>query len=334
MTDKPKVFLTRRLPAASMDRLERETVLSHADLDRALTRQDLVAGVRDVDALLCLLTDQVDAELLDANPRLKVVSNYAVGYNNIDVDAATQRNVAVTNTPGVLTDCTADMAWALLMAAARRVTEGDVLVRSGNWTGWEPLQLLGAEVTGATIGLVGFGRIAKAIARRAHAFDMKVLYWNRTRLTPEEEAELGIQYVEKERLFSDSDFVSAHVALNSETVHLIGEADFARMKPSAYFINTTRGPVVDEKALVAALKANRIAGAGLDVFENEPTLEPELYDLENVTLAPHIGSATVGTRTRMGMMVIDNLLAGCRGERLPNILNPEVYETDRRERRL
>ncbi|MCA9137083.1 MAG: D-glycerate dehydrogenase [Planctomycetales bacterium] len=320
---KPKIFLTRRLPLASMQRLEAESQLSYGDLDRALSRKEIIEGIRDVDGLLCLLTDQIDAEVMDANPNLKVVSNYAVGFNNIDVQAATQRNIAVTNTPGVLTDCTADMAWALLMCSARRVLEGDQLVRSQKWGGWEPLQLLGAEISGATIGFVGFGRIAKATAKRAKAFDMQILYWNRTRLSEIEERQLGVQYRPFDDLFPECDFVSVHVALTDQTHHLLSKRQFALMKSTATLINTARGPVVDEEALAEALQAGEIAAAGLDVYEHEPVVHPALFKLPNVVLAPHLGSATVQTRTKMGTLAIDNCLAVCRGDRPPNLVNTQ-----------
>ncbi|QDV43090.1 Putative 2-hydroxyacid dehydrogenase [Stieleria neptunia] len=313
-----------------MDRLQAEAIVRHGDLDRGLTRAELMDGVRDVDGLICLLTDQIDGELLDVNPSLKVVSNYAVGFNNIDVPAATERNVAVTNTPGVLTECTADMAWALLMASARRVIEGDRLVRSGQWAGWEPLQMLGAEVTGGTIGLVGLGRIAKAMAKRALAFDMRVLYWNRTRLSADEEKTLGVEYRELDEMLSESDFVSIHVALSEQTRHLISTPQLKRMKPTATLINTARGAVVDESALVQALRDGTIARAGLDVYEHEPKVEPELLSMQNVVLAPHLGSATVETRTRMGELAIENCLAACRGERPPNLVNPEWTPSQRK----
>ena len=308
-----------------MQRLESQAILSHGDLDRQLTQQELADGIRDVDGMICLLTDRVDSELLDANPNLKVVSNYAVGYNNIDVDAATARNIAVTNTPGVLTDCTADMAWALLMSLARRVVEGDELVRSGRWTGWEPLQLLGCEVTGATIGFVGFGRIAKATAKRAQAFDMRVLYWNRTRLAPDEETRLGVEYRDFDDLFPECDFISVHVALCEETRHLLSTPEFAKMKSTANLINTSRGAVIDEAALVNAIASGTIAGAGLDVYEHEPAIHPGLLDLPSVVLAPHLGSATVQTRTQMGTLAIDNCLAACRGERPKHLVNPKWH---------
>ncbi|MCS7471025.1 D-glycerate dehydrogenase [Stieleria sp. ICT_E10.1] len=327
---KPTIFLTRRLPPDSMERLQTEANVFHGDLDRAPTRAELLDGVRDVDGLICLLTDQIDGELLDVNRSLKVVSNYAVGFNNIDVAAATERNVAVTNTPGVLTDCTADMAWALLMASARRVVEGDQLVRSGRWGGWEPLQMLGAEVTGATIGLIGLGRIAKAMAKRALAFDMRVLYWNRTRLSADEEKTLGVEYRELDEMLGESDFVSIHVALSEQTRHLISTPQLERMKPTATLINTARGAVVDESALVQALRDGTIARAGLDVYEQEPKVEPELLSMQNVVLAPHLGSATVQTRTRMGDLAIENCLAACRGERPPNLVNAQWTPSQRK----
>ena len=322
---KPKIFLTRPLPPATMELLQAESELTYNPEDRVLTREEILAGVAGQDGLLCILTDKIDGEIMDANPGLKVVANYAVGFNNIDVTAATARKIPVTNTPGVLTDTTADMAWALIFASGRRVVEGDRLVRSHQWQGWAPLQLLGQDITGATLGLVGLGRIGKAMIPRARGFSMRVIYWNRTRLSPEEETELGITYAPLTEVLAQADFVSVHVALNAETTHLMSSAEFAAMKSTAYLINTARGPVVDEKALVTALKAGEIAGAGLDVFEKEPALEPELYDLPNVVIPPHLGSATIGTRTKMGNMAARNCLAACRGERPPNIVNPDIY---------
>ncbi len=323
---KPKIFLTRPIPPASMELLERESELTFNPDDRVLSREELIVGIAGQNGLLCTLMDGIDGELLDTNPDLKVVANYAVGYNNIDVAAATERKIPVTNTPGVLTDSTADMAWALMFAIGRRVVEGDQLVRSREWQGWGPMQLLGQDITGATLGLIGLGRIGKAMVKRAKGFDMKVVYWNRTRLSEADEAELGVTYLPQTEVLSQSDFVSVHVALNEETTHLIGEAELAAMKPTAYLINTARGPVVDEKALVKALQNGTIGGAGLDVFENEPKLEPELYGLPNAVIPPHLGSATIGTRTKMGNMAAENCLAACRGERPPNIVNPEVLE--------
>lgn len=325
MSDKPKIFLTRPIPPASIELLKQEAELTYNPDDRVLSRAELIAGMAGQDGLLCTLMDGIDGELLDTNPNLKIVANYAVGYNNIDVAAASARNIPVTNTPGVLTDSTADMAWALMFAIGRRVVEGDQLVRSRNWQGWGPLQLLGQDITGATLGLIGFGRIGKAMVQRAKGFDMTVIYWNRTRLSEAEETELGITYGSREDVLAQSDFVSLHVALTPDTTHLIGAAELAAMKSTAYLINTARGPVVDEKALVKALKSGSIGGAGLDVFEKEPILEPELYDLSNVVIPPHLGSATIGTRTKMGNMAAENCFAACRGERPPNLVNPEIY---------
>ncbi len=322
---KPKVYLTRLLPPAVMARLEEETQLTWHRDDHVATKAVIIAGAKDCDALLCNITDPVDAEILAACPCLKVVANFGVGFNNIDVAAATVRKIPVTNTPGVLTDPTADIAFALLLAAARRIGEGERLVRAQQWTGWNPMQLLGADVSGATLGLIGFGRIGKAMAKRARAFDMRLLYWNRTRLSPEEEQACGATYMSKEDLLKISDYVSLHVAYTPETHHLLGVAQFAMMKPTAFVINTARGPVVDEAALVQALQSKTIAGAGLDVFEREPELHSGLYECENAILAPHLGSATIGTRTKMGMIALENLLAACSGQRPPNCVNPDIF---------
>lgn len=322
---KPGVYLTRRLPQAVMERLARETDLVFHNEDRAATKAEIIAGVRGREALLCNITDKIDTEILEAGRGLKVVANFGVGFNHIDVAAATARRIPVTNTPDVLTDATADQAFALLLAVARRLGEGERLVRSKRWAGWQPLQLMGADVTGATLGIVGFGRIGRAMAQRALAFNMRVLYWNRTRLAAQEEERLKAEYAPLDDLLRSADFISLHVAYGPETHHLLGEKQFALMKASACLINTARGAVLDEAALVQTLRRRRIAGAGLDVYENEPHLEPALYDLENVVLAPHLGSATIGTRTRMGMMTVDSLLAACAGKRPPHCVNPEVF---------
>lgn len=319
------VFLTRLLPEGPVRRLQERTHLSFNPEDRPVTRDELMAGVRQADGVLCLVTDRIDDELMANAPRLKIISNYAVGYENIDVEAATRRGIAVTNTPDVLTDATADMAFALLLAVSRRVVEGDSLVRSGKWPGWGPMQLLGGTVTGATLGLIGFGRIGRAVAKRARAFDMRVLYWNRTRLSPNEEQRLGVAYAPLNDVLERSRFVSLHVAAAPGTRHLIDERALRLLGPTGYLINTARGTVVDEQALVRALREGVIAGAGLDVYENEPALAPGLADCPNVVLAPHLGSATLETRTAMGELAVDNLLAGLRGEVPRNVLNPEIY---------
>ncbi len=320
---KPRTLVTRLLPPPVMDRLRRETELALEPEDRALAPAEIIAAAAGCEALLPTVTETIDAAVIAAAPRLRVIANFGVGFNHIDVAAATARRIPVTNTPGVLTEATADIAFGLLLAAARRFGEGERLVRSRAWTGWGPLQLLGRDVAGSTLGLVGFGRIAQAMARRAHGFGMRVLYWNRAR-RPAEAEKLGAVYRDRDALLAESDFVSLHVAYTPDTHHLIGAAALARMKPTAVLVNTSRGPVVDERALVQALRRGTIAGAGLDVFEREPRLEPELYDLPNCVLLPHLGSATAGTRTRMGMMAADNLLAAWRGERPPNCVNPAV----------
>jgi glyoxylate reductase len=319
---KPKIFLTRRLPQAVMERLDRETDLAWHREDRLATKAEMIAGLKGRDALLCNILDRVDGELLDACPGLKVVANFGVGFNNIDVADATARKIPVTNTPGVLTDATADIAFALLLAVARRLGEGERIVRGNQWPGWQPLQLLGADVTGATLGIIGFGRIGQAVARRAKAFGMRVIYWNRKAVPAS--AKFDATRVSFEEALRQSDFVSLHVAYTPETHHLLDAPQFALMKPSAFVINTARGAVVNEAALVRALQTKQIAGAGLDVFEREPQLTPGLVGLENAVLAPHLGSATIGTRTRMGMIALDNLLAVCAGRRPANCVNPEV----------
>jgi glyoxylate reductase len=323
---KPKVYLTRLLPPAVMERLHHETDLAFNAEDRLVTPDEIITGMRGREALLTNITDKIDSSLIAACPTLKIIANFGVGFNNIDVAAASARRIPVTNTPGVLTDATADIAFGLMMSTARRFGEGERLVRARQWNGWQPMQLLGSDVTGATLGLIGFGRIGKAMAKRARAFDMKLIYWNRTRLSKAEEAECGAAYLPQDEVLARADFVSLHVAYTPDTHHLINTASLARMKPTAILINTARGPVVDEKALVRALQSKQIGGAGLDVFENEPRLEPELYALENTVLLPHLGSATTGTRTAMGHIAVTNLLVACSGERPPNCVNPQVYE--------
>ncbi len=325
MPDKPRIFLTRQLPPESMQMLRERSHLTVNPDDRVLSKAEIIAGVRSADGLLCLLNDTIDREIMEANPGLRVIANFAVGFNNIDIDAASGLRIPVTNTPGVLTDTTADMAWALLFACGRRVAEGDRFVRTRGWQGWGPLQFLGADISGATLGLIGLGRIGKAMVKRARGFDMNVLYWNRTRLEASEERALGVTYMPMEAVLGQSDYVSIHVALNDQTRHLIGQQELGWMKPTGFIINTSRGPVIDEQALVLALGEKRIAGAGLDVYENEPLLEPELYELENAVVAPHLGSATIETRTKMGNMAAENCLQACVGSRPPNLVNPQIY---------
>lgn len=321
---KPKVFLTRELPPKSMERLFEHTDLEYNKEDRVLTKEEIIAGVKGKDALLCLLTDSIDGEIMDANPDLQIIANYAVGFNNIDVDAATSRKIPVTNTPGVLTETSADLAFTLLVSTARRIVEGDNFLRTGKWNGWGPLQYLGSDIYGATLGIIGLGRIGKAVAKRANGFDMKIVYWNRTRLSEEEEKELGLSYLPFEEVLKQSDYLSVNIAYNEHTFHIIGEKEFKLMKESSIIINTARGPVIDEKALVKALQNKEIAGAGLDVYEEEPKVEPELMEMDNCVLLPHLASATIETRTKMGMIAIDNLLAKFNDQPLPNLVNIEL----------
>jgi glyoxylate reductase len=321
---KPKVYVTRLLPEEAMERIRSfcDTKVWEGEVPPG--RQVLLEHVRDVEGLLCLLTDKVDAELMNKAPKLRVVSNYAVGYDNVDVVEATRRGIIVTNTPDVLTETAADLAFALMMAAARRIVEGDKLVRAGNWKTWGPLILLGQDIHGATLGIIGFGRIGRAVARRAQGFGMKSLYYD-FRRADEVEKELGVEYAEFERLLTESDFVTVHTNLTTETHNLIGAKELARMKKTAVLVNTARGPIVDNIALFEALRDRKIAFAALDVTEPEPIPSNHpLLSLSNVIITPHIASATVATRTKMGLMAADNLISGLKGQIPPNPVNPEI----------
>ena len=323
----PKVLVTRRLPEGAMRALEESLDVECNPHDRVMTRPEILAAIKGKAGLLPLLTDRVDGELMDAaGPQLRVIANYAVGYNNIDVVAATARKIPVSNTPGVLTDTTADLAMALLLAVARRVVEADVYARAGKFQGWAPLLFLGSDVHHKTLGLMGLGRIGSAVARRAAGFEMRVLYHDPRRLDSGEEKRLNVRYADQDTVLRESDFVSLHVPLTPETRHLIGPAQLAQMKPTSFLINTSRGEVVDEAALAHALRTGRIGGAALDVFEREPEIEPALRGLPNVVIVPHIASASIETRTRMGLIAAENLAAALvRGERPPNCINPEVF---------
>jgi glyoxylate reductase len=318
------VFVTRELPGNAVERLRASAQVEVWPGQDPPPREELLRQAARADALLTLLTDHIDAALLGSAPRLRIVSNMAVGYDNIDVEAATARGVQVTNTPGVLTETTADFAFALLLATARRVVEGDHLARSGGWPTWHPSFLLGQDVHGATLGIVGLGAIGTAVARRARGFAMRVIYSD-SRPRPELEAELSASFVPLDTLLRESDFVSLHVPLTPHTHHLIGRRELSLMKPSAFLINTSRGPVVDEEALSEALRSQVIAGAGLDVAEVEPVPAGDpLLELGNLTLTPHVASASVATRARMADMAADAILAVLRGERPVNLLNPQA----------
>lgn len=325
-----KVFITRALPATAVAKLYEALgtdAVSVYPKDQVITREDLLEGVRGVEGLLPILTETVDKEVMDAaGPQLKIIANYAVGYNNIDVPEATKRGIIVTNTPGVLTETTADLTWAIILATARRLGEGERYLRAGKWTSWAPQLLLGVDVYGKTLGIFGMGRIGQAVARRAKGFGMRILCTSRSPLDPALAEELGATEVDKATLLAESDILSLHCPLLPETRHAFGAAEFAAMKKTAVLINTTRGPVVDEAALAAALKAGTIFAAGLDVFEEEPKVHPALLECENALLIPHLGSATLETRTKMADIAVSNLVAYFQGERPPTCVNPEVLE--------
>jgi glyoxylate reductase len=322
---KPKVLATRPLFPAAQEILNAACEAEYWTKPERISKEELFSRIRDKEGLVCLLTEKVNLELLNAAPKLRIAANVAVGFDNIDVAACTKRGVVATNTPGVLDETTADFAWTLLMAVGRRLVEGDTLARSGNWTGWDLDQLVGTDVWGKTLGIVGFGRIGKAMARRAIGFQMKVIYADAARASEAMEKDLNVEYRGMASLLAESDFVSVHVPLLPETRGLFDAARFYTMKPTAYLINTSRGAVVDEAALVQALESRKIAGAALDVFENEPFIHPGLKR-PNVVLAPHIASASIETRTKMACMAAENVVALLKGQRPPNVLNPEVLQ--------
>ncbi len=323
----PRVFVTRLIPEKGLNMVRQAAEIEVWQDPLPPPYETLLQKVKGLAALMCLLTDQIDANLMDAiGPQVKVISQMAVGFDNIDIPAATARGIPIGNTPGVLTDTTADFAWALLMSAARRVVEGDKFTRAGNWKTWGPIDFLGPDVTGATLGIVGFGRIGQGLAKRAQGFDMRLLYFD-TQRYPEAEQKYGAQFVEMDTLLREADFVSLHTVLSKETYHLMDDARLKLMRPSGILINTSRGPVVDPAALYRALSSGTIAYAALDVTEPEPiTLDDPLLTLDNIIIAPHIASASFQTRDKMATMAAANLIAGLRGERLPNCVNPQVYD--------
>jgi glyoxylate reductase len=313
-----RVVVTGRIPDAALEQLRAEHEVDAWTGPESISREELLRRVTGADAIVSLLTERVDAELLDAaGPQLKVVSNVAVGYDNIDVPACTERGVIATNTPGVLTEATADIAFGLILMATRRLGEGERLIRAGQPWKWGMFFLLGSSLQGKTLGVVGMGGIGQATARRAKAFGMDIVYQSRSEIDPAIAAELGARRVDLDELLTVSDVISLHCPYGPNTHHLIGAEQLSAMKSSTYLVNTARGPIVDEAALAAALREGVIAGAGLDVFEKEPQVHPELLDLENVTLVPHLGSATVETRTAMAVLAADNTLAVLRGEQPP-----------------
>jgi len=320
---KPAIFSTRQLFQAARTILDEHFQVDYWKGDK-LSRADLLKHVADKDGLVCLLTEKVDEELLSAAPKLRIAATVSVGYDNIDVPACTKHKVVATNTPGVLDDTTADFAWTLLMAVARRLLEGDSWMRSGIWNGWDLDQLVGGDVWGKTLGILGFGRIGRGVARRALGFQMRVLYNDALRAPADVEKELNAEFVDRDRLFRESDFISLHVPLLPDTRHLISKDNLEKMKRTAFLVNTSRGPVVDEAALAEALENGKIAGAALDVFEHEPKVHPALLTRKDVILTPHMASASLDTRTKMAVMAANNVVALFEGRRPPNALNADA----------
>lgn len=317
--ERPTLYVTRLLPQPVLDSILGQYRIPAEPTDRPPTEEELRQGFAEAQAVICTLTDRIDASLLSQAKRLKIIANYAVGYNNIDLAAAAQCGIVVTNTPDVLTDATADLTWALFLGLTRRVVEGDAWVRTGNWPGWAPTQMLGVDLSGKTLGIVGMGRIGQAVAQRAAGFRMSVIYASRQGVC----GPPGVSWVRRpiSEVVAECDILSLHVPLTEATHHLIDRCKLALMKPTAYIINTSRGPVIDEDALVLALEARTIAGAGLDVYEHEPTVHARLMSLPNVVLLPHLGSATLETRVRMGFICLDNIAAVLGGRSAPNRVN-------------
>ncbi len=321
-----KVFVTRKIPEAGLKMIREQYEVVVSDKDRPLEHAEIVKGVEDADALLCLLHDEIDVEIINAGKDLKIISNYAVGYDNIDVKAATERGIAVTNTPGVLTDATAEITWALMMAVSRHIVKGDRFVRKDRFSGWDPGLMVGHELSGKTLGIIGMGSIGTAVAGLSTGFNMDILYYNRSK-NEEAEKKYCAKRVELEELLQSSDFVSLHVPLTEETKEMISWKELKTMKKSAYLINAARGDVVNEEALIEALRSKKIAGAGIDVYADEPYgANPDYYDLDNVVLAPHLGSATFRAREGMAVMAAENIVAMLEGKRPKYIVNPEILD--------
>ena len=324
---RPNIFVTQPIPEKALARLrEAGNVEVNPDSTHIITKPALIAALKPNDYLFCLLHDIVDAEVINSSPNLKLIASMAIIPAGIDVASANARRIPVTAVPPFVTEATADLHWALVLAVARRVVEGDRALRSGIFPGSQSMHFVGGEVNGKTLGIVGFGSIGEAVARRARGFGMRILYTKRHRLDEQREITLGVDYRSLDDLLKESDFVSINAALSPETTHLIGEREFSLMRSSAYLVNTARGPIVDEKALVRALEEKRIAGAALDVYEREPLVEPGLIKLPNVVLTPHLGSAALDTRERVADIVVDNIMAVIEGRKPPNLYNPEMYD--------
>ncbi len=319
------IFITREIPAEGLTLLKDNNRIELNTAERPVTREEMLAGVKEADALLCMLTDRIDGEVVESAPDLKIVANMAVGVDNIDVEACTGRGIVVTNTPGVLTEATADLTWALLLAVTRRIVEGDRFMRAGKFKGWAPLLFVGGDLQGKTLGIIGMGRIGQAVARRAAGFGLRIVYYKRERLSLKVEKELEAAYLPLNDVVREADYLSLHLPYYGEVHHLMNRERLEMMKPTAYLINTARGAHVDERALAKHLKEKKIAGAALDVYENEPLLTPGLIGLDNLVLAPHTGSAGKSTRRIMAEMAARSIVAMLKGERPGHVVNPEVF---------
>lgn len=319
-----KVFVTRKIPQAGLDILEKECEVDVYEGDSPIPRDELISRATGCDGLLPLLTDSIDEEIMDKTG-IKAIANYAVGYDNIDIEAATKRKIPVTNTPGVLTQATADLTFALILAVSRRIVEADNYLRDGKWKGWDPMLLLGGDFFGKTLGIVGLGRIGTAVAKRAKGFGMKIIYFDHKQML-EVEDELGISRVSLSELLHNSDYITLHIPHTEDTQDMFGRKEFEQMKPSAYIINTSRGKVINEEELVVALQNHIIQGAGLDVFYDEPEIDPRLGQLDNVVIVPHIGSASLETRTNMAIIAAENLISALKGKVPKNLVNPAIID--------
>ena len=320
-----KVFVTRKIPKSGITLLKKHHAVAVSKKDCVLSNDEIINQAKDADGLLCLLTDTIDADVISSLPKLKMIANYAVGFNNVDVETATQKKIPVSNTPGVLTDTTAELAWALVFSVARRIMESDSFCRDGKFEGWGPMLMLGQDISKKTLGIIGAGRIGTAMALKSKGFDMNVLYVDQEHNQALESA-LNAKKTDLSTLLAESDIISLHVPLTEETQHLIGENELASMKETAVLVNTSRGPVIDEKALIHALDNNQIFGAGLDVYEQEPKIPKRLKQLDNVVILPHIGSATKETRSKMAEIAAENMIQGLNGEKPDNCVNPELFE--------
>lgn len=320
-----KIFITRRIPESGIKILKEHFEIEINPDNRVLSKNEIIEGLKEKDGLLCLLTDMIDEEVISSESNLKMIASYAVGYDNIDIEAATKRGIPVSNTPDVLTHTTSEMAWALLFSVARRIVEGDNYARSGKFNGWDPMLMLGQDVSNKTLGVIGTGRIGTAVAQKSKGFNMNILYVDK-QVNKTLENDLGAKKVSLFELLKKSDYITLHVPLNDMTYHLIGKKEFNMMKENTIIINTARGPIIDEKALYVALKEKKIFGAGLDVYEHEPKILEELKKLKNVILQPHSASATFETRSNMAIIAAKNMIAGLKGEIPPNCINPEIFK--------